>query len=73
MMILNGVRITDPITVWDTFDKEKEEFVFNHIADGWANEDKPVPKFASQNGWLKQEWRKEYAHLVDGKVELIVS
>ena len=50
MMILNGVKITDPVTVWDTFDKEKEEFVFNHIEDGWVNENKPVPKFASQKG-----------------------
>lgn len=71
MMILDGVRITDPITVWDTFDKEKEEFVFNHISDGWSDDEKPVPKFDSQKGWLKREWRKSYAHLVDGKVTLI--
>jgi len=71
MLILNGMKITNPITVWDTFDKEKDEFVFNHIEDGWANEDKPVPKFTNQNGWLKQEWRKEYAHLVDGTVVIL--
>jgi len=71
MMILDGVKITNPITIWDTFNKEKDEFVFNHIADGWADDDKPVPKFDSQNGWLKQEWRKSYAHLVEGKVTIL--
>jgi hypothetical protein len=72
MLILNDMRITTPITVWDTFDKEKDEFVFNHIEDGWNDGEKPVPKFNSQNGWLKQEWRKSYAHLVECKVISLV-
>ena len=60
------------ITIWEIFDKETEDFVHNHIEDGWAETDKPVPKFNSQKGWTKMEWRKEHAHLVDGKVEGIM-
>ena len=70
-MMIDGIEIRDPVTVWDRWDKEHEEFVFNHISDGWANEDKPTPKFDSQNGWRKCEWRKTFAHLVEGRVTIL--
>ena len=58
------------ITVWDIYDKDRKEFVFNHIADGYSEElTKPDSNFPKQKKvWNGSEWRKYKAQLVDGKV-----
>ena len=56
------------ITIWETFDEKAEEFVYNHIENGWVTTEKPEPNFDSQKGWPKQEWHKEHAYLLDSKV-----
>ncbi|MFQ3543534.1 hypothetical protein Q7A53_05560 [Halobacillus rhizosphaerae] len=60
------------ITVWSVVTDEGNE-KHNHIEDGWAKSDKPLPKkkeFYNQQGWQKLEWTKQHGYLINGKVKV---
>ena len=42
---------------------EKGTYEFNHIDDGHAETEKPVPKHPSQRGWTRGSWIKEHVWL----------
>ena len=59
------------ITLWERQVKnERGEFVyeFNHISDGFDDAEEPAPKFPNQQSWLKSNWRKTEASLINGVV-----
>lgn len=65
----------DPtITCWYKYNKSKDEYIFNHIEDGYSFEDKPLPKsekFTAQNDWKNYQWMRTFGQLTkDGLVEL---
>ena len=60
-----------PVTKWFRQKKDKHGnnvFEFNHLEDGHAIADKPVPKFESQNGWKGSTWTKEHRHMTEDHV-----
>ena len=57
-----------PVTVWKKFNDTTLQWEHNHITDGWALFDAPIPMFDTQKSWLNSLWRREYQYLVDGKI-----
>lgn len=60
------------ITVWKRLNKGSDKFEHNHIEDGFASTDTPIPKNIFQsNAWKDAIWKKCYAELIDGSVCVI--
>lgn len=62
-----------PVTLWFRQLKDSKGnpvFKFNHLEDGHAQHDKPIPKFESQNGWKGSIWDKEFAQMTTDRVVL---
>ena len=57
------------ITCWYRYNKKTKEYEYNHFENGWVTADKPTPKFDSQKGWLKSEWKKEFRQLINHEVK----
>ena len=59
-----------PITLWyRRLKRGKRTYSsYNHYEKGHVKTDKPKPKFPEQRGWLKDEWKKEYAYMEDYKI-----
>lgn len=41
---------------------------FNHLDDGWKEENKPLPKsklYANQTAWRHEEWLKQWKLITD--------
>lgn len=49
-----------PITLWY---KEVKKYEYNHFEEGHSEGTHPKVKFETQNGWLKDVWKKEYGFL----------
>jgi hypothetical protein len=56
-----------PCTIWYRHDPIKG-WRQNHLEDGHATTDKPMPKFPSQQGWKNGRWERYYGWLSNGKV-----
>lgn len=59
------------ITAWRKLDSNGLNPKFNHIEDGWSEEEKPSPiktHFENQNAWQNEEWEKTHGWLIDEKV-----
>lgn len=63
----------DKVTLWYKIIKnEKGDHIgvkYNHLEDGWSEEEKPQPKhksFTNQKAWAKEDWQKKWCHLVEG-------
>lgn len=67
--LCGGTGDIPAITIWESWDSDKKEWRHNHIEDGFCANDHPTPKFPSQEAWKRQQWRKSWGILVEGKVE----
>lgn len=57
------------ITIWERYNVKKKQWEHNHISDGFAKEDKPIPVSDNQKkAWKKAEWRKQMALLINNVV-----
>lgn len=58
------------ITIWQRYNKEKEEYEHNHISNGFYD-DQLVPAHTSEfqrKSWANAKWKKSKADLINGKV-----
>jgi len=52
------------VTLW-----YKQKLEYNHLENGWSEEDRPVGKFAEQRkSWSSGIWKRKHGYLIDGKV-----
>lgn len=58
--------MVEEITIWSRIINDKK--VHNHIENNWADREKPLSKFKSQNSWNNQKWIREYGILYTDKV-----
>ena len=65
--IKNIIKNRSPITIWKRL--VHEEAVFNHIEDGWCQNDLPTANSKEQEKSWKGKWERTHGYLVDGKVE----
>jgi len=57
------------ITIWDRWDENRNGWGFNHISDGWTDDEKPVPRGENQEkSWPFGKWKKTKAQLIKGVV-----
>ena len=66
---MNSVR--EPITTWHLWNPKFSIWEMNHIENGHAQGDYPLPKsleFTLQKGWRSGKWQKKHCFLQDGKV-----
>lgn len=57
------------VTVWDRFDKQRRQFVFNHYSEGY-DETQTVPISnipKQQKDWRNAKWRKRFSYLIERK------
>ena len=55
------------VTVWDRFDKQRRQFVFNHYSEGY-DETQTVPISnipKQQKDWNGAKWEKKLGHLIE--------
>ena len=60
-----------PVTRWEVWDDEAEDWQHNHIEDGHIEGDAPEGRFPSQSGWKKRKWRKSFGHLDERHVLIL--
>lgn len=64
------IVVREPVTIWKKFypadGNNPEHWEHNHIEDVFVESSSPVPKFKSQQGWVKGKWRKIHGHLENG-------
>lgn len=60
------------VTLWHKIYRNDEGEItrteFNHLDDGWKEENKPLPKstlYSNQAAWENEEWLKQYKHMTD--------
>ena len=66
------------ILVWESWNEKTEQFLHNHIEDGWGiHFNLPTPSIPRHNcpeqkrAWKGQKWRVSKAYLINGTVEEI--
>lgn len=57
-------------TRWFIF--HNENWNYNHLEIGHSTNLKPTPKFASQNSWLKSDWKKEHCLLTSDQPPKVI-
>jgi len=57
-----------PITVWNRFNSDSQEWDFNHIESGHVETLKPVGDDNQTNNWSKGTWAREYKYLNQARV-----
>ncbi len=65
--IKNKLKNRSPITIWKRLFHDEAEF--NHIEDGWCQNDHPTANSKEQEKSWKGEWDRTHGYLVDGVVE----
>jgi hypothetical protein len=58
------------ITIWERSNKRYGRYEFNHIQNGWIEENKPYGNKEQNQNWANYYWRKIYAYLIDGHVDV---
>lgn len=63
------------VTLWHKIFRNDEgeitKIEFNHLDDGWKEENKPLPKsnqYSNQVAWQNEEWSKQYKLITDKNV-----
>lgn len=57
------------VTAWYKIVNKDGELSFNHLEDGWVEENKPKPikeEYTNQLAWQNEKWTKKYCYLENG-------
>jgi len=57
------------ILIWEAWNRKTEQFIHNHIENGWGTHSIPKDNCPEQKkAWKGQKWRATKAYLIDGTV-----
>ncbi len=61
------------VTLWSKLNKKTSQYDYNHLEDGWCENDVPTPMIEKslQADWKNSKWEKTHSYLVNGKVQEI--